>query len=100
MPEAKLAREAELPYALLALATDYDCWHATEDDVSVDAVLTVLGDNVARARVAISELAGALPDPAQSRAAGALTGAIMTTRDLIPPATRARLDWLIGKYIR
>ena len=42
MPEAKLAREAELPYALLALATDYDCWHATEEDVSVEAVLAVM----------------------------------------------------------
>jgi 5'-methylthioadenosine phosphorylase len=100
MPEAKLAREAELPYALLALATDYDCWRESEDDVSIDAVLKVLGDNVARARVAIGELATALPDPARSPAAGALGAAIMTARDRIPPAARARLDWLIGKYLR
>ncbi len=99
MPEAKLAREAELPYALLALATDYDCWRESEEDVSVDAVLKVLGDNVARARITVGELARALPDPAASRAAGALRAAIMTARDRIPPATLARLDWLIGKYI-
>jgi 5'-methylthioadenosine phosphorylase len=100
LPEAKLAREAELPYALLALATDYDCWREAEADVSVDAVLRVLADNVSRARVAVRELARALPDPADSRATGALAAAMMTARDRIPPATRAQLDWLIGKYIR
>ena len=63
MPEAKLAREAELPYAVLALATDYDCWHESEEDVSVAAVLAVLTKNVAMARRAIAELANTLPDP-------------------------------------
>jgi 5'-methylthioadenosine phosphorylase len=100
MPEAKLAREAELPYALLALATDYDCWHESEEDVSIEAVLKVLGDNVARARVAVAELARALPDPERSRAAGALASAMVTASALVPKATLARLDWLIGKYIR
>src|SRR5580658_2878819 len=57
LPEAQLAREAELPYALLALATDYDCWHSTEEDVSVEAVLAVVARNVERARAAITELA-------------------------------------------
>lgn len=100
LPEAKLAREAELPYALLALATDYDCWREAEADVSVDAVLRVLADNVSRARVAVGELARALPDPTRSRATGALATAMITARDKIPPGTRDRLDWLIGKYIR
>jgi 5'-methylthioadenosine phosphorylase len=100
MPEAKLAREAELPYALLALATDYDCWHESEEDVSIEAVLKVLGDNVARARVTVAELARALPDPERSRAAGALASARVTASALVPKATLARLDWLIGKYIR
>jgi 5'-methylthioadenosine phosphorylase len=101
MPEAKLAREAELPYALLALATDYDCWHESEEDVSVEAVLAVLGQNVAAARRTVAELAPALPDPTKSRAHGALAGggAIMTARDRVPPATLARLEWLVGKYI-
>src|SRR5580692_3818020 len=100
MPEAKLAREAELPYAVLALATDYDCWHESEEDVTVEAILKVLGDNVARARRAVGELAPALPDPATSRATGALAAALMTSADRIPPESRARLDWLVGKYIR
>jgi 5'-methylthioadenosine phosphorylase len=99
MPEAKLAREAELPYALLALATDYDCWHQAEEDVTIEAVLKVLGENVAKARLAVGQLAGALPDPAKSPASGALASALMTSRELIEPATLSKLDWLIGKYI-
>jgi len=100
MPEAKLAREAELPYALLALATDYDCWHASEGDVSVEAVLAVVAGNVERARSAIVELATSLPDPAGCRATGSLASAIMTARERISPESHARLDWLVGKYIR
>jgi 5'-methylthioadenosine phosphorylase len=99
MPEAKLAREAELPYALLALATDYDCWHQAQEDVTIEAVLKVMGENVAKARRAVGELAPALPDPAASRAAGALAAALMTSRERIEPATLSRLDWLVGKYI-
>jgi len=100
MPEAKLAREAELPYALLALATDYDCWHETEDEVSVDAVLAVLKANAALARRTIAEIARALPDPRESRAFGALAPALITSRDRIPPAALADLDWLVGKYFQ
>jgi 5'-methylthioadenosine phosphorylase len=99
MPEAKLAREAELPFSLLALATDYDCWHESEEDVNVEAVLSVLGKNVARARSTVAELARVLPDPSRSRTAGALGAALMTARDRVPPASLARLDWLVGKYI-
>jgi 5'-methylthioadenosine phosphorylase len=99
MPEAKLAREAELPYALLALATDYDCWHQAEEDVTIEAVLKVMGENVAKARRAVGELAPALPDPAKSRATGALAAALMTSRERIEPAALSKLDWLVGKYI-
>src|SRR5581483_8594063 len=56
MPEAKLAREAELPYATIALATDYDCWHATEEVVTVEAVIAVLRENVALAKRIVREL--------------------------------------------
>jgi 5'-methylthioadenosine phosphorylase len=96
MPEAKLAREAAIPYALLALATDYDCWHASEEDVSVDAVLAVLQRNVATARRSVAELARALPDPSASQAKNALAAAIMTRRDDIPSTTRERLAWLLS----
>jgi 5'-methylthioadenosine phosphorylase len=99
MPEAKLAREAELPYALLALATDYDCWHETAEDVTVEAVIALLERNVATARRAVAELARALPDPSKSRASSALASALMTGHDRIPPGTRARLAWLVDKYI-
>jgi 5'-methylthioadenosine phosphorylase len=99
LPEAKLAREAELPYALLALATDYDCWHESEEDVTVDAVLAVMKKNVSVARRAVAELAASLPDPGASRASSALASAIMTAHDRISPAARARLDWLVGRYL-
>ncbi len=99
MPEAKLAREAELPFALLALATDYDCWHETEEAVTVEAILAVMAHNNATARRTIAELAGSLPPPEGSAAHGALRAAIVTARDRIPAATRARLDWLVGPYL-
>jgi 5'-methylthioadenosine phosphorylase len=96
MPEAKLAREAELPFATLALSTDYDCWHETEEDVSVEAVLAVVKKNVALAQRTIAELTRTLPDPAKSPATGALKGAIMTASDKIPPEIEKRLAWLLG----
>jgi 5'-methylthioadenosine phosphorylase len=96
MPEAKLAREAELPFATLALSTDYDCWHESEEDVSVEAVLAVVRKNVALARRVIAELTRALPDPAKSPATGALKGAIMTAPDQISPEAKKRLAWLLG----
>jgi 5'-methylthioadenosine phosphorylase len=99
MPEAKLAREAELPYALLALATDYDCWHDSEQSVSVQAVLAVIDKNVALARRTIVEFAKGLPDPTQNAATSALKTALMTAKDRLGPDVHARLDWLIGKYV-
>lgn len=95
MPEAKLAREAELPFATLALATDYDCWHQSEEHVTVEAVLAVMRDNVDTARRAIATLAGALPDATKSNAYRALTGAIMSDMGRVPKDARERLGWLI-----
>lgn len=97
MPEAKLAREAELPYATLALVTDYDCWHATEEAVNVDAVLTVLNRNVGYAKEVARSLAQRLPDVSASPAHGALKRAIITAPDAMAPDARARLEWLIGR---
>jgi 5'-methylthioadenosine phosphorylase len=99
MPEAKLAREAELPYAVMALATDYDCWHEAEEDVSVDAVLEVLRQNSLLAKRTVAELTSRLPDPAVSSASNALAGAIMTAPDALTEATRARLGWLIEPHL-
>ena len=99
MPEAKLAREAELPYATLALSTDYDCWHETEASVTVEGVLAVLSRNVASARATAIALGKNLPDVRESPARGALQNAIMTARDKIPDDARSRLDWLIRPYL-
>jgi 5'-methylthioadenosine phosphorylase len=100
LPEAKLAREAELSYATLALATDYDCWREGHDAVTVDQVIAVMHRNVALARRII---AGFVPRVAAygkpAPATGALQHAIMTAPDRIPPATRERLALLIGRYV-
>lgn len=95
MPEAKLAREAELPYATLALATDYDCWHESEEAVDVEAVIARLGGLVERAKAVVRQLVPMLPDVADSPAQDALRGALLTKPELIPVATRERLAWLL-----
>lgn len=96
MPEAKLAREAELPYATLALSTDYDCWHATEASVSVEAVTAVLRANVKYAQQAARRLALALPDATKSPAHHALRDAVMTSNEAMTDEVRARLEWILG----
>jgi 5'-methylthioadenosine phosphorylase len=98
LPEARLAREAELPYATMALVTDYDCWHQTEQAVSVEAVLAVMHKNVATAQAVLRELAKDLPDPSTRPASSALAHAILTAPDRITPEARARLAPLLGKY--
>lgn len=103
LPEAKLAREAELAYATIALATDYDCWHAHHDDVSVEAVLAVIQNNVAMAKSVIRRSVarlvalGPVSWPAHQALGGG--GAVMTRRDLIPAEAKLRLDLLLGKYL-
>ncbi len=99
LPEARLAREAELPYASLSLVTDYDCWHEGHDAVTLDAVLAVMHQNVAKARAVLRNIAGALPDPTKSPASSALSQAIVTAREHISAETRRALSPLIGKYI-
>jgi 5'-methylthioadenosine phosphorylase len=99
LPEARLAREAELPYATLAMATDYDCWHEGHDAVTVNAVIAVMQRNVAKAKEIIVELAQAVPDPAGRPAASALAGAIITRPDSISAAARDKLRPLIGQYV-
>jgi 5'-methylthioadenosine phosphorylase len=99
LPEARLAREAELPYATLAMATDYDCWHEGHDAVTVQAVIAVMQVNVAKAKEIIVELAQALPDPSGRPASSALAGAILTHPDSISAAARDKLSSLIGKYV-
>jgi 5'-methylthioadenosine phosphorylase len=99
LPEARLAREAELPYATLAMATDYDCWREGHDAVTVDAVVAVMQGNVAKAKQIIIELAGTVPDPTRRPATSALAGAIITNPGSISAAARDKLRPLIGKYV-
>lgn len=102
MPEAKLAREAELCYATLALSTDYDCWHAGHDNVTVEAVLAVMAKNIDAAKKTI---AAAIPKANRESAKGAcgcgsaLRFAVMTDPKSIPPRTREKLDLLVGKHL-
>lgn len=95
MPEAKLAREAELPFAALALATDYDCWHEGHDDVTVEAVVATMKKNVSAAKKTLLELSSSLPDPTKSIAHKAARGAIMTSPDALSSAAKDRLSWLL-----
>ncbi len=99
LPEAKLAREAELCYAMLALATDYDCWHESEEDVSVEAVVAVLKANAQLANAVVREVAKQLPGGATCAHQQAAKFAIMTAPDAIPPAARQRLQGLYGHYL-
>ena len=97
--EAKLAREAEICYATLALSTDYDCWHETEEDVTVEAVIAVLMKNVETAKKIIKEAVTMMPAKKGCRCSEALKNAIMTKAELIPEKTKKDLDLIIGKYI-
>jgi 5'-methylthioadenosine phosphorylase len=98
MPEAKLAREAELCYATLALVTDYDVWHDTHASVSVQAVVQNLLHNVATAKDVIQRVVPMLPAARGCACASLLKNAVITDPSAFPSATRRRLDLLIGKY--
>jgi 5'-methylthioadenosine phosphorylase len=101
LPEAKLAREAELCYATVALPTDYDCWRDEEEPVSVDAVVAVLKRNVDLARRIVrsaAERIAAMP-PRTCGCASASRFAVMTAPDQIPAEAYARLELIIGRYL-
>jgi 5'-methylthioadenosine phosphorylase len=99
MPEAKLAREAELCYASMALVTDYDCWHQTEQPVTVEAILTTLHHNVALAkRMLLAAVPSLVAAPACS-CHRALDNAIVTARGRLPAAVRRKLGLLIRRVL-
>ncbi len=99
-PEAFLAREAELCYAVMAHVTDYDVWHVSESPVTVEMVIQTLNKNTSIAQDAIRNLMRSLSDSRDCECAQALSSALITRSDVIPPATRNKLDLLIRKYIR
>lgn len=99
LQEAKLAREAEICYATMAMITDYDCWHSGHDEVTVDQILAVMHQNAANAAKVLSAAVKAVPTERTCACATALQFAILTSRDVIPAATRAKLEPIIGKYL-
>ena len=99
LPEARLAREAEICYGTVALATDYDCWHQGHDDVTVEAVLEIIRQNVSMARDIIKRAAAALSSKSECGCGESLKYAIMTDRDLIPEQVRKDLEPILGKYL-
>ena len=99
LPEAKLAREAEIAYATLALVTDYDCWHPDHDAVTVAAVVKVLHANAALAQEVVRKLVPLIGAGFDSPAHHALATAIITDRTVIPSEKRAQIELLAGKYL-
>lgn len=99
MPEAKLAREAELCYATMALVTDYDCWHETEDAVTVEAILATLHKNVELAKRVLRTVASAVDALPACTCQHALTNAIVTARPSVSPAVRKRLELLTRRVL-
>jgi 5'-methylthioadenosine phosphorylase len=98
LPEAKLAREAEICYTTIALATDYDCWHEGHDDVSVEAVVALIKKNVDLAKRIVKNAAERIPAERKCSCVNAAANAIMTAPDAITAEQRARLSVLYGKY--
>lgn len=100
MPEARLAREAELPYALLGMVTDYDCWRDAEDDVSVADILKLMASNAATARATLVQLGAGLPAQRKpSPIDTVLDSAIVTPRDQWDIAAATRLDAVAGRLV-
>jgi len=102
MPEAKLAREAEMCYATVAMVTDYDCWHPHHEDVTVDAVIAAVHANAATARALVKHLAGTIEHSRTTCAHGcdtALEYAVITAPDARDPAMMKKLDAVAGRII-
>lgn len=99
LPEAKLAREAEICYATIAFATDYDCWHQEAEDVSIGEVLRILALSAKTAKSVIRTALKHLPEKRDCLCATALKYALITNKKLIPEKTKKDLEPIIGKYL-
>ncbi|OGE24753.1 MAG: methylthioadenosine phosphorylase [Candidatus Dadabacteria bacterium RIFCSPHIGHO2_12_FULL_53_21] len=100
MPEAKLAREAEICYSTLALSTDYDCWHEHHGNVTVDDIIETLMSNVALARKVITKALPGISEARDCACRRSLENAIITSRDSISPEVKERLGILIKRYVQ
>ena len=99
LQEAKLAREAEICYATMAMVTDYDCWHESHDAVTVDQIIAVLNQNAANAAKVVRAAVAAMPRERTCACPTALKFAVLTQPSAIPSATREKLDLILGKYL-
>ena len=99
LTEARLCREAEICYASLALVTDYDCWHPHSEDVSVEVIVAILGENAAAARRALSDAVGRVHPDRRCSCRNAMRYAIITDRSAIPESARERLRPIAGRYL-
>jgi len=99
LPEAKLAREAEICYATLACVTDYDCWCEASEDVTVEMVVEVLHKNVAASQQVLRVVIPALPRERSCPCASALASANITSQDRIPREVKERLAPILEKYL-
>jgi len=100
LQEAKLAREAEMCYATLAMVTDYDCWHESEEDVSVEVLLDNLKKNAATSQAVVRAAVPAVRGERSCECGSALQNAILTPADQIPEETKDKLDIIAGKYLK
>ncbi|PWT92325.1 MAG: S-methyl-5'-thioadenosine phosphorylase [Acidobacteria bacterium] len=100
MPEAKLAREAEICYATMALVTDYDCWHEEEEIVTIEAVIANLMKNVDHARRILRNAIRNLPLPRNCECATAMANGVITHKEFVPAATLESMKLIVGKYIK
>jgi 5'-methylthioadenosine phosphorylase len=98
LPEAKLAREAEICYAILACSTDYDCWHDAHEDVTGEMIVANLLKNVDVSRKAVRLALQRLPERRDCACASALKDALITSLDIVPPETIQRLGPIVAKY--
>jgi 5'-methylthioadenosine phosphorylase len=101
MSEARLAREAEICYATMALVTDFDCWHeeVTGQTVSVEAILEIMSKNTAMAKIILKHAIPRVPDAGQCDCKDALAVSLITEKDLWPPETVEKLKPIIEKYL-
>lgn len=99
VPESKLAREAEICYATLALSTDYDCWHEEEESVTVEMILETIKNNVATAKAIIAEAAPAIAAERSCACKGAMAFSIVTDKSTIPAETKENVKLLWGEYL-
>ena len=100
LQEAKLAREAEICYATIAMVTDYDCWHPEHDAVTVETVISYLNKNAENACKVVRQTVAAIPKTRSCKCGSALEYAILTDRSKIPVETRRKLSLLLDKYLK